>query len=179
MEIFIAEQCKTLAESCILGLIFGVGYDIIRILHVLWGIQSYSGDRSVSFGGRGAFLLFFAGDFVYMMAVLFWSSVFLYHANHGQFRLFLAAGCIAGFCLYHYTAGRLVMRISETIVRFCKKLAYHLIIRPCRLLTGFFLRFVCFLWHIGPEKLIKLFRNTVCRIRMKRTMRRFSELVKL
>ena len=31
MEIFIADQLITMAESCLLGLIFGVGYDIIRM----------------------------------------------------------------------------------------------------------------------------------------------------
>ncbi|MBQ8401568.1 MAG: hypothetical protein IJX14_06520 [Clostridia bacterium] len=182
MEIIIAEQCKTLVKSCVMGLIFGAGYDIINILHVLCGIASYSGSekqRSDVQGGRIAFLLFLFGDLAYMLTVTFFASVFLYHTNHGQFRLFLAAACIAGFCLYHYTVGRLVMRISEAIVRFVKRLVYLTVIRPLCWILRMLQKLLC---RIGVRvfgTLRRLVRNRILRYRMMRIMRRFPAQVRL
>jgi len=179
MEIFIAEQCKTLAESCIMGLIFGAGYDIIRILHVLCGIQSYSGKEKHISRSKPAFWLFLIGDLAYMLTVLFWTSVFLFHTNYGQFRIYLALGCIAGFCLYQYTAGRVVMRISETIAGLVKCIVYCLLVKPtlavvCRLCKVF-----VFLWRCGPGKLPAVLCRIWCLLRMHRIRKNFRELVRI
>lgn len=178
MEIFIAEQCKTLAESSIMGLIFGAGYDIIRILHVLCGIASYSGTVTPRKTGRAAFLVFLAGDLLYMLTVTGFASVFLYHTNHGQFRLYLALGCICGFCLYHYTAGRLVMHISEAVVRFIKWIVYHTVIRPVRWLIRLWLCAVRFGIRLTFGNIRRGMEYWMLTMRMRRRMKHFPELVR-
>lgn len=77
MEIFIADQIKTMAESCLLGLIFGVGYDIIRIAYILCHVATYRGtcEKPVPHT-KGAFALFFGLDFSYLLVVTFFFSVF-------------------------------------------------------------------------------------------------------
>lgn len=182
MEIFIAEQCKTLAESCIMGLIFGAGYDIIRILHVLCGIASYSGTaarKPAQHTGTAAFLLFLIGDLLYMLMVTAAASVFLYHTNHGQFRLYLALACIGGFCMYHYTAGRLVMHISEAVVRGGKWVFYHTVIRPGRWLLRLLLRGIRFVGKLTVGNGRRLIRYWLLTARMRRRMKHFPELVRL
>lgn len=182
MEIFIAEQCKTLAESCIMGLIFGAGYDIIRILHVLCGIASYSGTtrrNQAQKTGRAAFLLFMAGDLLYMLTVTAASSVFLYHTNHGQFRLYLALACIGGFCLYHYTAGRLVMCISEAVAGIVKWVFRHTVIRPGRWLGKLLVGWIRFLGRLTVGSGRRLIRYGLLTARMRRRMKRFPDLVRL
>lgn len=182
MEIFIAEQCKTLAESCIMGLIFGAGYDIIRILHVLCGTMSICPEEKRKLqmhGGRTAFLLFLAGDLFYMLLVTVSASVFLYHANYGQFRLYLAAACIAGFCLYRYTAGRLMMGVAGALVGLIRRILYHTLIRPIR----------WFLQHTGrlAQKTGRMLaavtvgwiRKQLLRRRMRRYVRQFPVFVRL
>ena len=57
MEVFIGVQIKTLAESFILGLIFGAGYDIICMIQIFGGIMSYSKEIAVK-GRKFSFLLF-------------------------------------------------------------------------------------------------------------------------
>ncbi len=41
MKIFIVNPLKTMAESCFGGLIFGIGYDIIRAVYILCRIATY------------------------------------------------------------------------------------------------------------------------------------------
>ena len=182
MEIFIAEQCKTLAESCIMGLIFGAGYDIIRILHVLCGIASYSGTaarKPIQKIGRTAFLVFLLGDLLYMLTVTAAASVFLYHANHGQFRLYLALSCIGGFCLYHYTIGRLVMGVSEAVVGMIRWVFYHTVFRPVRWLLGLLMRGVRLIGQLTVGSIRQLCRYWILTARMRRKMKHFPETVRL
>ena len=182
MEIFIAEQCKTLAESCIMGLIFGAGYDIIRILHVLCGIASYSGTaarKPIQKIGRTAFLVFLLGDLLYMLTVTAAASVFLYHANHGQFRLYLALSCIGGFCLYHYTIGRLVMGVSEAVVHLVKWVVYHMVIRPVRWFIGLMCRGIDLVGRLTVGNVRKLLRYWLLTVRMHRRIKQFPSLVRL
>ena len=139
MEVFIGVQIKTLAESFILGLIFGAGYDIICMIQIFGGIMSYSKEIAVK-GRKFSFLLFLVLDIVYMLVITFSYSVFLYHYNNGIFRTYLFAGCVSGFVLYYQTLGRLVRKVSEKIVGILRTVVYVMIIRPLRLILKTFLR---------------------------------------
>jgi len=180
MEVFLDAQCKSFVESCILGLIFGAGYDIIRILYIVLGIQSYTDGsiRNFRLGGL-PFLLFLAGDLVYMLTVTFAFSVFLYHANYGQFRLYLAAACVAGFVIYHHTLGRIVMRISETLVCWLKRFVYTVIIVPIRWLLRWIRKVCVFLWRIGPGSAVVFIRYLWLRRRTNKSMQNLADIVKL
>lgn len=177
MEIFIGEQCKSLAESCIMGLIFGAEYDIIRILYVLWGIRSYR-KKTVS-EHKAAFWLFMAGDLLFMTAVIISASLFLYQVNHGQFRLFLVVGCVSGFLLYHHTVGRLVMNLSETIVNILKKFVFNVLIKPVLWIGRNLWCLMRIVFRITAGKIICILSDGAAKIRMKRCIRHFPETVKI
>lgn len=178
MEVFITEQLKTLAESFILGLIFGAGYDIIRIIHIICGIMSYSGDRTVrkSKTSYGLFVLF---DIVFMLLVTFSYSVFLYHSNNGIFRLHLFLSCAGGFVLYYRTVGQIVMMVSETIVCVIKSVLYVVLIRPVIALTRFLKNSLVYLARCTVVKIYNAIR--ICgRIAYMRKMRRkMPDLIKI
>ncbi len=191
MEIFLSHQWKILAESCLLGLIFGAGYDIIRVFHVLWGIGSYKHPHRGILpplpekGRRCAFLLYLLGDVVYLSFVAFFGSVFLFHANHGQFRLFLLSGAMAGFILYQLTLGRLVMWVSEALVCLLKGLWRLLVWRPLCFLVRLFgkigrytgsrlWRLARWLWHLGPGNLAILANRLWAQRRLNRCIRRLA-----
>lgn len=139
MEVFIGVQIKTLAESFILGLIFGAGYDIINMVQILSGIMSYSNEIEIK-RRKYSFSLFLVLDIVYMLFITFSYSVFLYHYNNGVFRTYLFAGCVSGFVLYYRTLGRLIRKVSEKIVGFLRTVVYVMIIRPLRLILKTFWR---------------------------------------
>ena len=151
MEIFIADQLKTILESCLLGLIFGAGYDIIRIAYILCHVASYRGTRTKPVPRtKGAFAVFFTLDFTYLLVVTFFFSVFLYHANHGLFRLYLFLPAVLGFSLYYHTVGRIVMFFSETIVSLLRKTVRILVWQPLVFLLHGIRRLLCFVWcHTG------------------------------
>ncbi len=200
MEIFFADQGKILLESCILGLIFGVGYDIIRVFHVLCGIGSYrQPHRGIlpdvpEKGRRTAFLLYLAGDVVYMALFTFFTSVFLFHANHGQVRLFLITGGLFGFLAYRLTLGRLVMAVSEELVHWLKRLWCLLVWHPLLWLTKRVWRILRAIgigaarlgwltWRLGPGRLVSLLhrqgRRLVCKRRLNRCIRRLPDTMRL
>lgn len=177
MEIWIAEQWKTIAESCIMGLIFGAGYDIIRVLQVLCGIRSNKAEgvhRTLS-PKESAFWLYLSGDLVYMLLLTVVSSIFLGEVNHGILRWYLILPCAAGLWLYHNTVGRLVMAVSETIAGVLRWLIDHILVRPIRWLFHVLLR-------IGKTifgGMVTLGKRQLYYIRMRWWMRHFEKLVKL
>lgn len=88
MEFFIEKQLITVLYSTFLGLIFGAAYDIIRIVHVICNIASYSGENRGMKRTKAAFALFFLFDFIYAAAVTLTFSFFVYWNNSGDFRWF-------------------------------------------------------------------------------------------
>lgn len=155
MEIFLEEQLISIAESCLLGLIFGAGYDIIRITYILCHVAAYRRNTGIPVPHtKRAFAVFFTLDFVYMLTVTFFFSVFLFHVNHGIFRLYLFLPAIFGFCLYYHTMGRLIMFFSETIVAFLRRLICLVVFRPVMFLWRQFCRVVRFLWDHSIRKLV-------------------------
>jgi len=135
MEIYIENQLKNIGYSIILGLIFGVFYDIISIMHIIVGVVSDSGDKAVrrDFAARIIFLL---TDLLFMLGVTGMMSLFLYEFANGDLRGYLLAGAAAGFAIYRLTFGRIVSSISETAVRFIRRITRILIIIPARWVLG-------------------------------------------
>ena len=159
MEIFIGEQLKNIAYSSILGLIFGAFYDIICIIHIIVGILSFSGnerhpDRIFS-RNPAARAVFFVTDSIYMLAVTVMLSVFLYEFAYGDLRMYLLIAAAAGFSLYHYTIGRLVMACSETIVRMIRCVIRCTIIRPVCIVLRFLKRMTGWLYRRTLGRLLQ------------------------
>lgn len=136
MELYIEKQLQTVLCSFILGLIFGGLYDIIRIIHILCGIASYSGN-CVMKRGKIPFVLFFVFDIVYALVTTAVFSVFQYWRMNGQFRLFVLVFAVIGFVVWHCTVGRGVMMLSETVANFVRVLFRKFIVLPIRFVLKF------------------------------------------
>ncbi len=121
MEIYIENQLIIMLYSAILGLIFGAGYDIIRIVHLMLGELRLRG------------LLVFLLDLAYMLVLAVCISVFTYVFNYGDLRMFLLLPMGAGFAAYHVTVGRVVMLCSEAIIRLIRAVIRYALVLPLRL----------------------------------------------
>ncbi len=180
MELFIGKQLQAAAYSFILGLIFGGLYDIIRIIHILCGIASYAPVREDTDGsrmkrGRLPFCLFFLCDAVYMLTVTAMFSVFQYWQMNGKFRLFLLLSALAGFAVWHATAGRLVMIFSEAIVRFLRLAVLWTVVKPVRFLLAVLCRFLMFLYRQTAGRMVCLVRRNVRILRAAGIRRKFEK----
>ena len=145
LEILIKNQVQIVGYSFILGLIFGAGYDIIRILQILCGIMPEDDESDGKISRRVRFCLLLLFDALTMLLFGAAFSVFVYWANDGDFRWFMAAGTIGGFALWHATLGRVVMFFSEKIVALIHRLLRILVFTPILWIgrvTGRFLRFL-------------------------------------
>jgi len=146
MEVYIEKQLIIVGYSIILGLIFGVLYDIIRIVHILCGIASYSGEKQVLLRGKVPFVIFFITDLLYMLCVTAILSFFTYWMNSGVPRFFIIFSSAAGFVLYLMTVGRLVMFFSEALVCFIRVTFNFLVIRPIRFILRMLKNIVCWIY---------------------------------
>lgn len=138
-----------------LGACFGALYDVFRIGRVFLGIGVRDGgnDRFDSLklpliGSRNdrrknrrrhvigdivETAAVFTADILYFAIATPAVAVFLYHANYGEPRLYLALCAALGFSAYYFTLGKLVMLASRTIVFIIRSALAYLVyftVRP-------------------------------------------------
>lgn len=154
MEFFIEKQLLIVLNSVILGLIFGAIYDIIRISHIMCAIASYSGENRGMRSCKAAFLIFAAGDLVYVIVVSVMLSFFVYWQNNGVIRSFIVFPCIAGFAVYHVTIGKLVMYFSEAVVRFIRLVFRYTVAIPVMFLLKIVRKTVRLIYSVTIGKLV-------------------------
>ena len=147
MEIYLEKQLINIAYSLILGLIFGGIYDIIRIIHILLGIASYSGEKVGMKRGTLPFIMFFILDAAYAVTASVIFSLFNYYACNGEFRVFILASVCVGFFVYHVTLGRLVMLFSEAIARILKRVIHYTVVIPTRFVVRITVRIARFVYR--------------------------------
>lgn len=179
MELFLGKQLQVVGYSFVLGLIFGGLYDIIRIIHILCGIASYAPvhpqtDMRRMKRGKLPFVLFFLCDAAYMLTVTAMFSVFQYWQMNGQFRLFVLLSVLAGFAVWHSTAGRLVMAFSERIVRFLRFAVLWIVVKPVRFLLGLVSGCFRFLYRQTAGRIASLLCRTVRKLRTAAIRRKFA-----
>ena len=81
----------------------------------------------------------FIADIVYFIPVTAAAMIFIFNANSGIPRWYYAAAAIAGFAVYYFTLGALVMQISGVISFVVKTIfsyVYFFTVRPLVWLTG-------------------------------------------
>ncbi len=136
MEISPLMMARLLLYSFMLGMLTGAFYDACRIIrvffgvkyaqHNLWGMREWRlpfikkkltgdfvADKWAKKMLRGAVI--FTGDFLSVMLAVVGLLVLSYAYNDGKVRFFAMAGLAVGFWLYYFTAGRLVMLVSEPV----------------------------------------------------------------
>lgn len=123
MEIYIQDQLILLLYAVIAGLIFGAGYDIIRIIHIM----------SENF--RFKKLLIFCLDLIYMALLTVCYSIFIYAFHNGIHRMFIVAPITLGFMAYHYSIGRIVIHFSNKIIKFIRTAIRYLFFIPLRFIV--------------------------------------------
>ena len=178
MELFIGKQLQTAAYSFVLGLIFGGLYDIIKIIHILCGIASYApaeADKRPAKRGCVPFVLFFLGDAVYMLTVTAVFSVFQYWQMSGKFRLFVLLSVLAGFFVWHKTAGRLVMAFSEAIVRLLRQIVLWTVVKPVRFFLKILRKTVGFLYCHTAGRAVGLLCRGMRNLCMRNIRRKFGK----
>lgn len=98
----VGSQVQGFLLSMAIGVVIGVLYDLFRILRL-----SFTDNKVV----------------VVLQDILFWSVsavlsfLFVFVVNNGEFRAFLAIGELAGFAIYYFTLGVLVIKVSGWLVQ--------------------------------------------------------------
>jgi len=91
----------------------------------------------------GRLPFFFKNLYIFIGDVFFFTSagvavtVFIYHANNGRIRWYLLLGAVAGFAVYYFTVGKLMMFFSEVIVfvlRSACAYALYAVLTPLKLI---------------------------------------------
>ena len=140
------KELQIVATSFILGLIFGGIYDIIRYLSILCGILPQ--DDEARRGGAALFCL----DAAFMLLIGASFSVYVYAANDGVFRWFMAAGSALGFALWQKTAGKLSTLFALKSAAGVRRLLRVLLLTPLCLFFRALARGARFLWrHTAGE----------------------------
>ena len=107
MTDFVAGQSVGLLKALAAGAVLAAAYDVIRILRMTVRHRIY---------------LISAEDLVFWsissVAVFF----FILFENDGKFRMYMAAGMIAGAMIYNMTVGRLLMKMVGKIIQKTKKI---------------------------------------------------------
>lgn len=129
MEISVAEQLFALLYSVAVGALLGLMWDLVRLGRSFLGLRNSSGilslegkrlpligemgRKTVRRSGALADVFVFVVDLIYFVVASIVFCVFVFHANYGNGRWFLVAGCAVGFILWFFTLGRVVMALSD------------------------------------------------------------------
>lgn len=119
-----------------LGAVFGVFYDLFRILRRAMRVV----DRNPV-----ALVLIFIEDIIFFTAAAAVSAIFFYKFNSGRIRLTGVIFIILGFSAYYFTLGKLVMLVADAVIGFIKSISM-LILSFIRLLLSPFVRLANFVW---------------------------------
>ncbi len=131
-EILTRNQLELVATSFILGLIFGIFCDIIRITYILCGLMSYKQRKLVEREGTLPFCCRLMTDLCASLFLGAASSVWVYWANDGQFRWFMAAFAAAGFCLWRISLSRPLLFLAEKLAGLLRGALRILVVIPVR-----------------------------------------------
>ena len=153
MEVSLIQQLTVTLYSVLAGGVFGLLYDVLRISRIFLGINYVNKftekikdiklplienpmirttkKRKEKFKKIAVGI----GDILYFLIITPIAVVFTYHVNNGSIRWYLVFGMAAGFALYYFTLGKIIISVSEYIVFFIKTVfSYlsYLILRPIK-----------------------------------------------
>ena len=130
MNISMTELLLTSFRAVLLGVAVGALYDVFRIIRIVFGTGTSSGEpsrfsRIYSKGVRDLFsrhrgkifdISFTAvTDVAFCICAAVMFILFLYAFNHGVFRWFILLSLLIGFRLYYLSFGRAVIKLSKTM----------------------------------------------------------------
>ncbi len=111
LEFNIKDQLFCCLVCVIVGSLFGILYDVVRVIYILSGIDPHeSKKRNVV--SKLLILLF---DLIYMLIVTVVFAVVLYALAFGKFRVIFGISCIVGFLIYNKTLSKIVINIIRKL----------------------------------------------------------------
>lgn len=120
--------------AAILGAVFGVGYDVFRILRRAGRAVEIRPRKGKDSGiNPVSFILIFLQDVLFFTASAAVSTIFFYKFNSGRVRLSGVAFILLGFAAYHFTLGQLVMLAADAIINFVSSI-FRLIAKILKLI---------------------------------------------
>ncbi len=137
MEFFIEKQLKNIVYSVILGLIFGVICDIIRVVRLFCSSASFEGGKVRNLSGFFPALFNHVTDLIFMIVVTALYSVFDYYAENSRFRMYLLIPTLLGFWFYFKSIGRIAEKLAFTSVSIVKKVILRTVLNPLRTAVSF------------------------------------------
>lgn len=118
----VSEELWLFFISCAAGAVFGIYYDIFRVLRL-----------TVPHHGFFVFL----EDVIFLSSYALFLSAFASAEARGELRAYYAFGGILGFILYYFTMGRFVMRFMSKIIGIIK-ISITAIVKPAKFIMGKF-----------------------------------------
>lgn len=143
MAVSLNEQGFVFLFACFVGVALGVFYDIFRIARI-------------AFNPR--FIIVFIEDIIFSVGASAAVVLFVYYTNSGIIRWFALFGCVLAFAFYYFTVGKLVMYLSEKIIRIISailKFIYNITFVPVRRM----LKFIAKLFMRAIKKIFAAIKN--------------------
>lgn len=158
MDISVSNQSVIFLQSCLLGGIIGVLYDIFRILRLAFKTNKY---------------IILVQDLIFFIIAAIITFVFLLINGDGQIRIFIIIGEILGFTIYFLTLGVVVIKSSKFIINIIKSILmfiYKLLIRPFVKIFCFIFSKFRFIFEKITIKSKKILKNQKFYLKKKRSM---------
>lgn len=143
--------------SAAFGFVAAMLYDVFRIRRIAINIP----------------ILWHFEDFFYMVACGVSLSVLFYAQSNGKVRGFAFALAICGFYIYRKTLGRLVMAMSERIIRFVKYILKKVVLPPINFVKKLLLRVLGFVKRI----FVAIFKKVTLSYRRRKTQKQIKTFV--
>lgn len=157
-QVYAPDQLLLFLKALALGACVGVFYDVFRILRI--AVNTHS-------------LIIFFEDIIFFIVSAVSTFLFIFHVNSGQIRWFIFLGLILGFIVYYFTLGKLVIKISEVIIKIVKsvfKFLFGIFIKPFVIIFRWIYRKINTVW-VNIKKRVKIVNNNLRnRLKSKRNM---------
>lgn len=113
-------------RSALFGTAAGAFYDIFRIIRISRKPkgEEWAKHRFLRFGDT---VLCFVGDILFWLTLAVCYSIFIYHTIEGRLRLGSIASGVAGFLIWHLTAGRLIVFLADRIIALVRRIIAFII----------------------------------------------------
>jgi len=177
-------------NAVLLGVIFGIIYDIFRILRIsrvphlvpkgkFYNLIKIPERKKAK--QRKNLLLFsdilitFAEDIAFWIIVSIGEILFMYHVNGGVVRVYFILCTFLGAAFYFFTIGKITMYFSVRIIFLIRCLLYwcfYIIIYPIRLVLLLFKKTVLFIANITVVPIAKALKKRHLNIYSKKRMLR-------
>ena len=147
--------------AVVVGFCLGGAYDLLRMLRLLCippekGVGSAGQGRRFSFGT----VLLFWEDLLFMLTAAVALILLCYYGNDGRIRASAIIGIACGFFVYMQTVGRLMIRLSEALTAWIRKILAFLW-RVASLPFRWIGRLISFLWRQSIGRVVLAHRRKI------------------